>query len=168
MPILTKSTFKKGDYLLQDGNVCNALYFICQGYCRSFSVQNGLEVNTSFYFETDIATNMNSYLFGTKSTLSIQACEPLTVIKFEKLKIFEASRIAPEIELIAKRNLQLIAARQEKQLELYRLLTAAQRYAYLEKNQPEMLQRVPLTLLSSYLGVTRETLSRIRSNNNRK
>ena len=57
----------------------------------------------------------------------------------------------------------MIAAKQEKQLELYRLLTARQRYEYLEKNQPEIIQRVSLTQLSSYLGVARETLSRIRN-----
>ena len=163
LPALSKLTFNKGDYLLRDGKVCSSLYFICQGYCRAFNIQDGVEVNTSFYFETDIATNTNSYLFGTKSTLAIQACEPLTVIKIDKATILEVSMRAPEIELIGKRNLQLIAARQEKQLELYRLLTATQRYEYLEKHQPAMLQRVPLTSLCSYLGVKRETLSRIRS-----
>ncbi len=168
LPILAKIEFKKGDYLIKTNNICNSLYFICKGYCRAFNIQDGIEVNTFFYFETDTATNMNSYVFGTKSTFAIQACEPLTVIKFDKSKVFEVSRKAPEIELIAKRNLQLIAAKQEKQLELYRLLTAAQRYEYLEKNQPQILQRVPLTLLSSYLGVKRETLSRIRSKRQRK
>ena len=163
LPILTKIEFKKGDYLLKPDKICNSLYFICKGYCRAYTMQDGQEVNTFFYFETDIATNMNSYIFGGKSTFAIQACEPLVVIRFEKSKVLEVSEKAPEIELIAKRNLQLIAAKQEKQLELYRLLTATQRYEYLENNQPEILQRVPLTLLASYLGVKRETLSRIRS-----
>jgi CRP-like cAMP-binding protein len=162
LPTLEKLEFKKGGYLLQEGKICDSLYFISKGYCRAYSIQDGVDINNFFYFETDIATNMNSYLFGTKSTFAIQACEPLTVIKLEKTKIAEVSNRAPEIELIAKRNLQLIAAKQEKQLELYRLLTATQRYEYLESNQPEILQRVPLTLLSSYLGVKRETLSRIR------
>ena len=163
LPILTELEFKKGDYLIEADKFCDSLYFICKGYCRAFSLQDGIEVNTVFYFETDIATNMNSYLFGTKSTFAIQACEPVVAIKIEKSKVFEVSKKAPEIELIAKRNLQLIAAKQEKQLELYRLLSASQRYEYLESNQPEIFKQVPLTLLSSYLGVKRETLSRIRS-----
>ena len=163
VPILTKVEFKKGDFILPADKVCNSLFFICKGYCRAFNIQDGLEINTFFYFENDIATNINSYLFETKSTFAIQACEPLLVIKLEKSKILEVSKKAPEIELIAKRNLQLIAARLEKQLELYRLLTATQRYQYLEKYQSEILQRVPLSLLSSYLGVKRETLSRIRN-----
>jgi len=161
--IIIEAEFKKNDYLVQADKICNSLFFIRKGYCRAFNIQDGLEINTCFYFENDIATNMNSYVFNEKSSFAIQACEPILAYRFDKNKVSEISRVAPEIELIAKRNLQMIAARQEKQLELYRLLTARRRYEYLEKNQPEIIQRVPLTQLSSYLGVARETLSRIRS-----
>jgi CRP-like cAMP-binding protein len=155
--------FKKGDYLVETNKICNSLFFIRKGYCRAFNIQEGIEINTCFYFENDIATNMNSYVFNQKSSFAIQACEPLLAYRFDKNNVFEISKKAPEIELIAKRNLQMIAAKQEKQLELYRLLTAKHRYEYLEKNQPEIIQRVSLTHLSSYLGVARETLSRIRT-----
>ena len=155
--------FKKVDHLVEADKVCNSLFFIRKGYCRAFNIQDGIEINTCFYFENDIATNMNSYVFNQKSTFAIQACEPISAYRFDKSDVFEIGKMAPEIELIAKRNLQMIAAKQEKQLELYRLLTARQRYEYLEKNQPEIIQRVPLTQLSSYLGVARETLSRIRN-----
>ena len=161
--VIIEVEFKKGDHLVEADKVCNSLFFIRKGYCRAFNIQDGIEINTCFYFENDIATNMNSYVFNQKSTFAIQACEPVSAYRFDKSDVFEISKKAPEIELIAKRNLQLIAAKQEKQLELYRLLTARQRYEYLEKNQPEIIQRVPLTQLSSYLGVARETLSRIRN-----
>ena len=161
--IIIEAEFKKGDHLVEADKVCNSLFFIRKGYCRAFNIQDGIEINNCFYFENDIATNMNSYVFNHKSTFAIQACEPVSAYRFDKSDVFEISKKAPEIELIAKRNLQLIAAKQEKQLELYRLLTARQRYEYLEKNQPEIIQRVSLTQLSSYLGVARETLSRIRN-----
>jgi len=161
--VIIKTEFKKCDHLVEADKVCNSLFFIRKGYCRAFNIQDGIEINTSFYFENDIATNMNSYVFNQKSTFAIQACEPVSAYRFDKSDVFEISKKAPEIELIAKRNLQMIAAKQEKQLELYRLLTARQRYEYLEKNQPEIIQRVSLTQLSSYLGVARETLSRIRN-----
>jgi CRP-like cAMP-binding protein len=161
--IIVEVEFKKGDYLAEPDKICNSLFFISKGYCRAFNIQDGIEVNTCFYFENDIATNMNSYVFGQKSSFAIQACESTITYRFDKSKVLEISKKAPEIELIAKRNLQMIAAKQEKQLELYRLLTARHRYEYLEKNQPEIIQRVSLTNLSSYLGVARETLSRIRN-----
>lgn len=166
--IIIKVNIKKGDYLVQADKICNSLFFISKGYCRAFNIQDGEEVNTCFYFENDIATDMNSYVFNIKSSSFIQACESLIVYRFDKMDVLAISKKAPEIELIAKRNLQIIAARQEKQLQLYRLLTAKKRYEYLEKNQPEILQRVPLTQLASYLGVKRETLSRIRNQRRQK
>ena len=155
-------TLKKGDYLVQPQKVCETLFFISQGYCRAFYVQDGLEVNTSFYFENEIATHINSYITGAKASFAIQACEPVTAYRFDKKQVLDAGCSAPEIAAAGKRSLQLIAAKQEKQLELFRLLSARQRYEYLEQHQPAMLRRVSLTQLSSYLGVTRETLSRIR------
>jgi CRP-like cAMP-binding protein len=166
--IIDEVEFKKGEYLVHTDKICHSLFFISKGYCRAFNVQEGIEVNTSFFFEKDIATDMNSYVFGQKSSLAIQACEPVIAYRLEKNRILAISQMAPEIELIAKRNLQIIAAKQEKQIQLYRLLTATERYEYLEKNQPEILQRVSLTQLSSYLGVKRETLSRIRSKRHNK
>jgi CRP-like cAMP-binding protein len=161
-PIIIRIELKKGEHLIDADKYCNSLFFISKGYCRAFHLQDGTEINTNFYFEHDIATNINSYALNIRSSFTIQACEPLIAYRLDKDKIFEAAKLTPEIELVGKQNLQLIAARQEKQLELYRLLTATERYAYLEKNQPEILQRVSLTQLSSYLGVARETLSRIR------
>jgi CRP-like cAMP-binding protein len=69
----------------------------------------------------------------------------------------------PQLELAGKKNLEFIAAKQEKQLQLFRILTAKGRYEFLEKNNPELLQRVSISQLASYLGVKRETLSRIRN-----
>lgn len=131
-------------------------------------MNDGIEINTNFYFEKDTATNINSYALNLKSSCTIQACEPMLTYRIDKNKIMEAGKLAPEIEIVGKRNLQMIAAKQEKQLELYRLLTASQRYEYLERYQPEILQRVSLTYLSSYLGIARETLSRIRKKRLRK
>ena len=115
--VIIEAEFKKGAHLVEADKVCNSLFFIRKGYCRAFNIQDGIEINTCFYFENDIATNMNSYVFNQKSTFAIQACEPVSAYRFDKSDVFEISKKAPEIELIAKRNLQMIAAKQEKQLE---------------------------------------------------
>ena len=60
--------------------------------------------------------------------------------------------------------MEKIAMAQEEHLELFKLYSAEQRFRYIEQHQPEMLQRVPLSWLASYLGVARETLSRFRKN----
>jgi CRP-like cAMP-binding protein len=161
-PALTTLEFKKGDYLLKEGTVCNALFYIDKGYCRSFYLKDGLEKNIAFFFEDDIATNINSFGSGTKSGYAIIAAEKLTAVAFDKQKLFEASRLAPEIETLGRKCIRRFATRQEEHATLFKLYTAQERYEWLEKHQPQMLQRISLTQLSSYLGIARETLSRIR------
>ncbi|MGV8135367.1 MAG: Crp/Fnr family transcriptional regulator [Mangrovibacterium sp.] len=162
LPILIKRDFKKGDFLLKEGEVCNSLFFIDKGYCRSYRDKDGTEKNTAFYFEGEIATNLASFSTGERSDYFIQACEPLVAIIFSKQELFELSRRIPEIEALGRACLRLTASRLEEHADLFKLYTPTERYQYLEQHRPDMLQRVSLSHLSSYLGIARETLSRIR------
>ncbi len=159
---LAKKTFKKEDYLLKEGQVCNSLFFIDSGYCRSYYNQDGIERTLQFYFENEVATNIDSFATGNKSDYFIQACAPVTVIVFDKQKLMQAGKKAPQIEVLGKKCLRATAARMEEHARLFKLYSPLERYEFLEKNQPALLQRVSLTHLASYLGVARETLSRIR------
>lgn len=160
--IVTEIELKKGERLVEFEKPCKSLFFISKGYCRSFYIKDGEEINTNFYFEKEMVTSIHAYVKNEVSSYAIEACEAVIAYRLDKHKILGLSKRFPEIGMMGKENLQLIAARQEKQLDMYRLLTAEQRYHYLEENQPELLQRVSLTQLASYLGVARETLSRIR------
>ncbi|QNL48008.1 Crp/Fnr family transcriptional regulator [Olivibacter sp. SDN3] len=160
---LTKREFKKNELLLKEGEVCNALFYIDKGYCRSYYSLDGIAKNTGFYFENDLTTNINSFGSGQKSMYNIIACEPLTTIIFNKEPLFQAAKHAPEIEILGRHCIRLFAAKQEEFANLFKLYAAKDRLAYLEKNHPMLLQRVPLSQLASFLGVARETLSRIRN-----
>ncbi len=162
LPVLTKTNLKKGDYLLKEGQVCNELFFIDKGYCRSYFVKDGVEKNIGFFFENDIATNISSFGSGEPSQYYIKACEPLTVIAFNKQKLLKASQQAPEIETLGRHCIRVFATKQEQHANLFKLYSAKERYELLEQTQPGILQRVSLSQLSSYLGISRETLSRIR------
>lgn len=161
-PVLTPVAFKKGAHLLREGEVCNALFYIDRGYCRSYYLKDGLEKNTAFYFENDIATNIQSFGTGEPSAYNLVAGEPLQVIAFDKQGLARAAQQSAGIEALGRKCIRLFASRQEEQANLFQLYTAGERYAWLEQHQPEMLQRVSLSQLASYLGVARETLSRIR------
>ncbi|MDB5013315.1 MAG: Crp/Fnr family transcriptional regulator [Daejeonella sp.] len=156
-------TIRKNDDLLQKGIVCNAIYFISKGYCRTFQYLDGNEINTDFHFENDFVTNISSLRQNSPSEYTIQACEPCTVIKIDKHKLLDAYKLAPEIESFGRQVLELIVIKQEEHSAIFKLLTAQQRYEQLQKMNPQILQRISLTQLSSYLGVSRETLSRIRN-----
>lgn len=162
-PALTTVVFSKDEYLLQAGKVCDALFFVSSGYCRAFYNKDGQDINTAFFFENDIATNINSLATGEKSAFSIQALGPVTAIRFDVKKLREVSLLDPAIEALGRKCLQQIAAKQEKHAAMFKLMSPQERYEFLEEHDPGLLQRVSLTQLSSYLGVARETLSRIRS-----
>jgi CRP-like cAMP-binding protein len=163
IPFFSKIEYRKGDEIISYGKHCQSLFLIEQGYCRAYNIQDGLAVNLDFFFEYETVTNKNSYLFNKQSNFTVVACEPMIVHKIDKKDLLQTFSQHPEIELAGKKNLELIAAKQEKQLQLFRILTAKGRYEFLEKNYPELVQRVPISQLASYLGVKRETLSRIRN-----
>lgn len=162
VPALTICELKKGDYLLKTGETCKGIFFISKGYCRSFYNKDGRDINTMFYFEKDFAVNIKSLAANTASAYAIQACETLSAVKFDKAKLIEAYSLSHEIETLGRKLLEISAAKQEEHTDLFKLLNARERYEFLQKSQPEFLQRVSLTQLSSYIGMSRETLSRIR------
>ncbi|MEQ9442361.1 MAG: Crp/Fnr family transcriptional regulator [Cyclobacteriaceae bacterium] len=162
-PVLTRKTFRKNEFLLKEGQVCNALFYIDKGYCKSYFDMDGTEKNTAFYFENDIATNVKSFGSGQKSDYNIVASEQLTTIIFDKDELFQASKKNSEIENLGRNCIRLFATKQEEFANLFKLYSAKERLEYLEENHPDMIQRVSLSQIASFLGVTRETLSRIRN-----
>lgn len=161
-PALSKKRFKKNEFLLKEGDVCNSLFFIEEGYCRSYYELDGIEKNTGFFLENDIATNIRSFGSGQRSEANIIACEPLTAIVFDKEKLFQVSKQAPEIETLGRNCIRLFATKQEEFAVLFNIYSAKDRLAYIEEKHPTLLQRVSQTQLASFLGIARETLSRIR------
>lgn len=161
-PALSEKHFKKNELLLAEGELCQSLFYIDSGYCKSYYEMDGAIKNTGFFFENDIATNLSSFSSGEKSAFNIMACEPLTAIIFDRQKLFEAAKQAPEIETLGRNCIRLFASKQEEFATLFKLYSAQDRLKYIEEHHPLMLQRVPLSQLASFLGVARETLSRIR------
>ncbi len=161
-PALTKREFRNNELLLKEGQVCNSLFYIDNGYCKSYYDIDGVTKNTGFFFENEIATNINSFGNGQKSEFNIIACEPLTAIIFDKNKLFQVAKQASEVESLGRNCIRLFATKQEEFSTLFKLYSAQERLEYLETKYPEILQRVSLSQLASFLGVARETLSRIR------
>jgi CRP-like cAMP-binding protein len=161
-PALTKREFKKNEFLLKQGQICSSLFYIDNGYCKSYYEIDGVVKNTGFFFENEITTNINSFGSGKKSEFNIIACETLTAIVFDKDKLFQAAKQANEIEILGRNCIRLFATKQEEFSTLFKLYSAQERLKYLETKYPEIIQRVSLSQLASFLGVARETLSRIR------
>lgn len=160
---LEEVDFDKGSEILAIDEVCNSIYFINTGCCRAYFIKEGKEINTAFFFENDFVTNIKSLTSGQKSEYYIMAYEDIKTVKFDKLKLLDAYKSSREIEAFGRKMLEHLIQKQEEHSNSFKLLTPTERYFELLNKQPDFLQRVSLTQIASYLGISRETLSRIRA-----
>lgn len=155
---------KKGEIVLQEGMVCRAVYFVEKGYLRTYcNKEDGDIVNLNFTFEGEFTSNVKSAISREPSTMSIEAGEDTL------LWIFDLDKLSPEIksqpsvsQFIRRTTMQMLLA-SETRGNLLKIYTPAERYRYIEQHSPHFLQRISLSHLASFLGISRETLSRIRA-----
>ncbi|MDP4262823.1 MAG: Crp/Fnr family transcriptional regulator [Bacteroidota bacterium] len=152
----------KGQTLLKEGQVCRNIYFIESGQLRTYYLKNGKEINLNFTFENNFLTNLKSFLSGAPSEYYVRASEPTVVWKFNKDQVLSLYRQSCEIESFGRKLVEQLLIRQEDHNNLFKLYNPSERYHYVAKYHPKLLQRVSLTQLASYLGISRETISRIR------
>jgi CRP-like cAMP-binding protein len=155
---------KKRQYLLQEGDICRHACFVTKGCLRSFRVSDdGTEHSLRFSVEKWWASDRESYIDGSPAKTNIEALEDTEVLMWTK-ENFE--RITNEISGFAKFVEKLLAkSLQVNQNRIYTHISQSteEKYDNFIKNYPDLFARVPLHMIASYLGVTRETLSRIRN-----
>jgi len=156
-------TFKRRALLLSEGEVCHTVFFINEGLCRSFYNRDGQEVNTGFHFEHEFVTNIKSLRSSAGSEYTIQALEPCSIIKLEKTKLVEAYKRSREIETFGRMVLESLSVQQQEHADSFKILTPKQRFDQLISARPDFLQRISLTQTASYLAISRETLTRLRT-----
>lgn len=159
----TEIKLRKKDYLLSEGERCNAIFFVSSGLCRSVYNKDGKMINTAFYFENDFITNINSLKTSSPSAYSIQSYETSHIIRLDKTKLLAAYSKSRQIETFGRKLLELIIAQQEEHANSFKLFTPKQRFDHLTIRHSDFLQRVSLSQIASYLGISRETLSRFRA-----
>ncbi len=159
----TPKEFKRGERLLNEGDICRAYFFVEKGYLRTYYNKDGVEINLQFSFEGDFTTNFKSLKNEKPSHFIIEAGEKSRVWIFDREKMKPLYFEKEAIGLLLRRLAMQLLLSSEEYSNLYKISTPTQRYEYIERHKPHLLQRLSLSQLSSYLGVTRETLSRIRS-----
>lgn len=155
---------KKGEDILHPTQICKTILFVEKGYLRTFVEVDGNEINTDFTFEGNFTTNLKSLRTLSPSDNCIQAGEETIVYEFDKDELLNLYKVSSELESFGRKVLEELFIAQEEHSNLFKMYSPAERYQYIETNKPELLQRISLTQLASYLGIARETLSRIRKN----
>lgn len=155
---------RKRQFLLQEGDVCKYTTFVTKGLLKSYTIDNkGTEHILQFAFEGWWIADLYSFLTEQASLFNIEAienCELLLITKFSREQLLNK---VPSFEryfrILVENN--LIAT--QKRLMGNLSETAEEKYTNLINNFPGCIQRIPQHMIASYLGITRETLSRIRS-----
>ena len=156
--------FRKRQYFLQEGEVCKYLAFILKGAMRQYSVdEKGVEHIVYLTIENWWAGDRESHTMLTPSRYFIDAWEDtdaLLITRADSIKLIDS---IPALKEASKKMDEKNAFALLNRVNANISLSAEQRYAELEKKYPEFLQRFPQHIIASYLGITKETLSRVRN-----
>lgn len=155
---------KKHQFLLQEGDTVDHDYFVTKGLLKAYYVNaDGKEHILQFAMEDWWISDYQAHFKGTKATLNINCLEDTELLA---LSVLNREKLCADLHkmehFFRKKSTAGYAALQRRILSLLNS-NAKERYEQLQEQYPVLMQRVPKTLLASYLGVSRETLSRLSS-----
>lgn len=156
---------RKHQYFIQSGEVCRNVAFVAKGSLKKYSIDDtGKENVLELYIENWWAGDKESFMTGSPTPYFIDACEETQLLVLNKETFNKNINNLPFITqlnniLTEKNSYQLV-----KRLHSSQTLSSEQKLEQLLNTNPEFFQRFPQHIIASYLGMTKETLSRIRSN----
>lgn len=154
---------KKKVKILSAGERINTIYFIVKGAARIYYLdKEGKETNTWFLFENELLISVYSFYTGNPSFEYLETLEDCKLIAVKREKLDEMYLQFMEFNFSGRKLTEYYHTRNEMQANDLRMYTAKERYQHLLQRSPQLFQRVALGHIASYLGISRETLSRIR------
>lgn len=161
--VLLPMAVRKAGQVLHPGQTCDCIYFVRRGLLRHYLLHEGKEINTHFALPGTFTTDFVSLTSQQPTTLYLDALEPTELWALRRADMLALYDRAAELQAVGRGLLEQLLAQQQVRLELLLRDAAADRYRYVQQHQPALLQAVSLRQLASYLGVSRETLSRVRA-----
>ncbi len=155
-------TFKKGTVLLKAGQVATDAYFCVKGCVHMYYDVDGDERTTEFYTEGQAVASLYSFINQVPANHFLACVEDCTLVVWSYAAEKEIFGKYPHLESSCRVSVESDFGEHQEKLADFITKSPEQRYMVLMENRPELLQRVPQYLLASYLGVTPESLSRIR------
>ncbi len=154
---------KKKTRLLNAGEASNTIYFVNKGAARVYYLdKEGIEITSWFLFENELLISVYSFFTGAPGFEYLETLEDCTFVALKRDKLNKLYDKYLELNFIGRKLTEYYYIRNEKQANELRMFTAKQRYQELLNTNPKLLNRVSLGYIASYLGISQETLSRIR------
>lgn len=155
--------YPKGAVILSEGEVCNNLLYIEQGMLRQHYVKYGKDMTEHIGYEGGIILCIESYFHRLPTQLMIEALEPSVVWEIPFDAIEELSETDCDISYLYRCIIENSLILSQVKADILRFESAKDKYLKLMQLYPEIVKRAPLTYIASYLQMTLETLSRVRS-----
>jgi CRP-like cAMP-binding protein len=161
--VLRRMDFPKGHSLLRPGAICRYLYFIEKGLTRTWYLKNGKDITDWISVEGSIAVSIISFLTRQPDRRGIELLEDSILYAISYTDLEDLYRQYHDIDRLGRLLLSQGILQLQQRFDDLHFATAQQRYHQLITQNPSMVTRVPLGIIASYLGITQETLSRIRA-----
>ena len=153
----------KDTYLVKESIVSDYFYFIEKGAARIYYYKNGKEITEWLALDEQFFLSITSFFQRTPSHLIIQTIEPSQVYGIHHDDFMHLADKYHDVERLLRKMVTGSLILSQIRMDSIQFESAQQRYERLLKTSPQIVQRVPLTYIASFLGITLETLSRIRS-----
>ncbi len=155
--------YPKNSFLLKEGETCNHIYVILDGLVRVFYLKDGREINSLFIEEHYFFMAPDSYYSRKPGYHFIETLQPTKLYRIHHEKLLKLYKEFPALNFVGRIITENYFLWSEERLYLHRKHNAEERYYFFLENYPSLLQKVPLKMIASYLGMNEETLSRIRN-----
>lgn len=149
--------------LQKQNKICDKIYFVEQGIARTFYYKDGKDITYWIAIENDFIGSMSSYFMREPSNKLVETIEDCVLWEFEYHKLESLFSANKELGNVGRLFSNYGISLMEERFDNLHFNTAKERYGILIKKQPEIVNRIPLGMIASYLGITQETLSRIRA-----
>lgn len=161
--VLVPLKFAKGEPILKEGEVCRYIYYIERGLIRQFYHKNGKQITEHLGVDHSIFMCIESLFREEPSKLQVEALEPSFVYALPKQRLEQVALHNVNIQILYRKILEESLMISQVMADLVRFETAQERYRKFCKLEPQIVLRAPLVYVASFLQMTPETLSRVRS-----
>ena len=161
--ILVPMKFTKGQTILAEGEVCRNIMYIAKGLVRQFYFKKGKEVTEHMSVEGGMIMCIESLFKEEPTKLQVEALEPTIMYFLPKQRLEEVALHNVNIQILYRKILEESLIQSQIHADLVRFETAQDKYKRMCKLAPQVILRAPLVYIASYLQMTPETLSRVRT-----
>lgn len=157
-------SFKRNTIILEKDEICKEFYFVYKGCLRTYFLDvEGRERTRYIMLDNNIGTALSSFVHQKPSFEYLDALEDSEVLAISHFDFYRLNKEVPNFTFFYQKMLEMAYSFQNKRIEDLIMLTAKERYEQLIKERPEFIQRLSNKIISSYLDIAQETLSRLKS-----